>query len=384
MNVRQYLNSFHDRLQIVRTMEVRREEYLDYVTFQRNDRPMFTEIFGPLLGLKESWAKEGATPEEIDMSAFRYRRPMWGHVPVRTGWVGGSEPVLLEENDDHILFRDERGREMKLSLKASTLPLPMTHPVKNMDDWLKIKRHYQFSESRFGDNWAEIVRQHRASGRVVTFSIPGGYDEPRQLMGDELICLAYYEQPELVHDMLNTMADTAIKVFERVLDEVEVDELFVHEDMAGRNGPLVGPRQVKKFIAPYYRRVWDYVSERGVRVFRQDSDGDMRKVIPAFLEGGVNFMYPIEPMANMDLVKLREEYGTRLAFMGGLDKHVLREGETAIEAELEYKIPPMVRTGGCILGLDHRIPNGTPLEAYRFYIRKAWEILEREAAKLPQ
>lgn len=51
-----------------------------------------------------------------------------------------------------------------------------------------------------------------------------------------------------------------------------------------------------------------------------------------------------------------------------------------IEAELEYKIPPMIRTGGCVLGLDHRIPNGTPLTHYRFYIRKAWEIMDRVCA----
>ena len=29
--------------------------------------------------------------------------------------------------------------------------------------------------------------------------------------------------------------------------------------------------------------------------------------------------------------------------------------------------------------LDHRIPNGTPLENYRFYIQKAWEIMNRES-----
>jgi uroporphyrinogen-III decarboxylase len=79
------------------------------------------------------------------------------------------------------------------------------------------------------------------------------------------------------------------------------------------------------------------------------------------------------------MIKVREAYGTRLAFWGGIDKHVLRRGKTEIEAELEYKIPPMVKTGGCVLGLDHRIPNGTPLENYRFYIRKAWEIMDREA-----
>jgi hypothetical protein len=40
----------------------------------------------------------------------------------------------------------------------------------------------------------------------------------------------------------------------------------------------------------------------------------------------------------------------------------------------------MVKTGGCVLALDHRVPNGTPLENYRFYVQKVWEIMEREAA----
>ena len=113
-----------------------------------------------------------------------------------------------------------------------------------------------------------------------------------------------------------------------------------------------------------------------------DTDGNVNAIIPHFIEAGVNLLYPMEPAAGMDIAKLREEYGTQLAFMGGLDKHVIRQSKEEIVAELEYKIPPMVRTGGCVLGLDHRIPNGTPLEHYRFYNMKAWEIMEREAAEL--
>ena len=64
-----------------------------------------------------------------------------------------------------------------------------------------------------------------------------------------------------------------------------------------------------------------------------------------------------------------------------LDKFALARA-AIIDAELEYKIPPLIATGGCILGLDHRIPNGTPLEGYRYYHRRAWEIIEREEALL--
>ena len=84
----------------------------------------------------------------------------------------------------------------------------------------------------------------------------------------------------------------------------------------------------------------------------------------------------MEPAAGVDVVKIREQYGNRLAFYGGIDKHVLRRSKEEIIAELEYKIPPLVATGGCVIALDHRIPNGTPLENYRFYLQKAWEIME--------
>ena len=370
----------HADLAITRHPTVLREEYLNHMTFVSNDRPLFTEIFGPIIGLKEEWEAQGATPEELDFSAFQYRCEERGRVPVSTGLHGGHKPEVVEETDDYILSRDELGRLMKLSKGIATLPLPLDHPVKNMDDWLKIKPWYEFSEKRFGKDWEAVAQNHLQNHRVLCAGIPGGFDEPRQLMGEEALCIAYYEQPELIHDILNTIAQTAVKVLDRVTQKVQIDMLSVHENMAGKSGHLAGPRQVAEFIAPYYRRVWDMLQERGTRLFDQDSDGDMNAVIPAFLDAGINLMHPMEPASNMDIVKVREQYGTQLAFYGGIDKHIIRRSKEDIVSELEYKIPPMINTGGCILALDHRIPNGTPLENYRFYIQKVWEIIERETA----
>jgi uroporphyrinogen-III decarboxylase len=73
---------------------------------------------------------------------------------------------------------------------------------------------------------------------------------------------------------------------------------------------------------------------------------------------------------------VRREYGERLALRGGIDKHVLRQGRDAIRRELEYKLlDPGLRAGGCVFSLDHRIPNGTPLEDYRYYVELGRELL---------
>lgn len=372
----------HADLVIKRGPGIARDEYLDYMTFQRNERPLFTEIFGPLIGLKEEWEEQGATSAELDFSAFRYRNETRFSVPVSTGRMDGLAIQEIEETEDYRLYRDELGRTMKLPKGFATLPLPLDFPVKTMDDWRKIKPWYQYSEARLAGDWKQQTRQALEEGKVIQVSIPGGYDETRELMGEEALSLAYYDQPELIFDILETIGDTAMRVLDQVSAAVPVDMIHVHEDMAGKSGPMVGPRIIKKFIAPYYRRVWDLLQSRGARLFEQDSDGNMEAVIPAFMDAGINVMYPAEPAAGMDIVKLREQYGTRLAYRGGLDKHVLRKTKDDIITELEYKLPPIIHTGGCVLGLDHRVPNGTPLENYRFYIHKVWEIIERETGQL--
>lgn len=375
------MNSIHDAhsaLVVKRTMGIRREPYLDYMTFQAPGPPLFTEIFGPLVGLPDEWRAQGASPDEIDLSAFRYRAPQNAGVRVSTGWRGGPQPRILEETQDAVIGMDHYGRRTKLFKESATLPHPLDYPVSDFDDWLALKDHYVFDESRFGRDWKEEALRSAEEGYVVTVNIPGGFNEPRELMGEAALCEACYLNPELIQDILKTIGDTAYAVLDRVTSEIAVDQLSVHEDMAGASGPLFGPRQVKEFVGPFYRRIWDLVSSRGCRLFSQDSDGDMNPIIPDLLDAGVNLMYPNEPAAGMDIVQIRETYGNRLAFMGGIDKHVLRGSKDDILRELEYKIPPFVRSGGCVLALDHRITNGTPLENYRFYIRKAWEIMEAE------
>jgi len=83
----------------------------------------------------------------------------------------------------------------------------------------------------------------------------------------------------------------------------------------------------------------------------------------------------MEPAAGMDVVELRKKYGNRLALKGGIDKHVLRQSKEDIRKELEYKMQPLMQQGGMVFGLDHRIPNGTPLENYKYYVDTGREIL---------
>ena len=334
---------------------------------------MFCELFGPLVGLDQEWRLQGASPEEIAMTAFD-----WDYVPyVECGGDAGplvGLPTTISEDEDCLIQRDGLGRTLKLFKKTATVPLPLDYPVRTIDDWRRLKPLYEFSESRIHWDEVESARRRRMPGAVVG-RLPGAWDTARELMGEEIACMAYYEQPELMQDILDTLTDTALRTFQRITERLTIDQLYVHEDLAGKSGPLMGPVHVARFFQPYFRRVWDLPAAHGTRLFNMDSDGNVTPVLDALLQCGVNVMHPMEPAAGMDIVAVREKYGRRLAMLGGIDKHVLRGTKEDIRRELEYKMQPSMRSGGIAFSLDHRIPNGTPLENYRYYVRLGREIL---------
>jgi hypothetical protein len=45
---------------------------------------MFSELFGPLVGLSQEWTAQGASREELDLTAFD-----WDYVP----YVGPAWPI---------------------------------------------------------------------------------------------------------------------------------------------------------------------------------------------------------------------------------------------------------------------------------------------------
>lgn len=89
-------------------MRFHRETYLDLMTSKAAPRPMFVELFGPLIGLEDEWRAQGATEDEINLTAFD-----WDYVPI-VDFGGyplprGAAPVTLEETAEKLVQRDFLG-----------------------------------------------------------------------------------------------------------------------------------------------------------------------------------------------------------------------------------------------------------------------------------
>ena len=105
------------------------------------------------------------------------------------------------------------------------------------------------------------------------------------------------------------------------------------------------------------------------------SCGFVEPLLPGMIEAGIDCLQVIEVKAGMDLLKLYQNYGDRLSFMGGIDVRVLYNNDKReIDAELEAKIPEVKGKYGYVLHSDHSIPSNVTHDTYQYFIDKGLEL----------
>jgi uroporphyrinogen decarboxylase len=123
-------------------------------------------------------------------------------------------------------------------------------------------------------------------------------------------------------------------------------------------------------VGPHYKRITDLLGDYGIDIVSVDSDGKIDKLVPVWLENGVNTMFPIEVgVWNASIQPWREEYGRELRGVGGMNKNVFAQDYAAIDAEIE-RLKPLVDLGGYIPCPDHRIAPDAKWENVQYYCDK--------------
>ena len=251
-----------------------------------------------------------------------------------------------------------------------SLPRYIGWPVKNRDDWEKLKaeRLQPTLDGRLPADWdADIKRYKTRTYPLAIAGFPGGFfGTPRNILGEENLLVSYYDEPELIRTIINDLCDFWIALYDKVLDQTDADLALLWEDMSYKNGPLISPKLVREFMLPAYKRLTGFFRDHGVKNILLDTDGDCWSLIPIFMEGGVTGVYPFEVNANMDVVAVRKAFPT-LQMMGGMDKVQLAHGKEAIDRELEAKIPFMLKHGGYIPHVDHHVPPDVSWENFLYY-----------------
>jgi uroporphyrinogen-III decarboxylase len=304
-------------------------------------------------------------------------------VPVNNFIYPLFEEEILEETPDSKIFRDGWGIVRQVSKEADSPDKFVRTTVACREDWeqLKAERLQVDTAGRLPENWAALCEGYPE--RDYPLIIGGGqgfFGSPRYLLGDVEVLTTFYDAPELIHAINSHLCDFWIALYDRVLQDVQPDAALIWEDMCYKNGPLISPAMFEEFMLPYYKKLCGFFKDQGIDIILVDTDGDARKLLPLFLEGGVTGTFPIEVAAGMHVAELREAFPT-LQLIGGVDKLALMKDKAAIDAELDERILPTLEKGGFIPTVDHLVPPDVSWENFSYYRRRLNDAIDELEAR---
>lgn len=291
------------------------------------------------------------------------------------------EQVVFEEDKENIVFlREEDGKVVKTRKDGTSMPQFLEFPVKSKKDFEKIKERFNPEDkNRLPENFDELMKEYRKRTYVLEIGgtlFSGFFSILRELMGLEKTLFCFYDNPSMILEILDFFTDYYIKLYSKVVSKIEVDFVYIWEDMSYKNGPLISPELFKKFILPYYQKFTSRLKEFGVKNFVVDTDGNFDVLIDLFIEGGVTGLLPFEVQASMDIEKIRQKY-PRLVILGGINKMALSKGKDEIMQEIE-KVSRMIKNGGYIPYTDHAVPPDVSFDNYTFFRYELKKVLDNK------
>ncbi len=141
--------------------------------------------------------------------------------------------------------------------------------------------------------------------------------------------------------------------------------MWISDDMASTAGPMFSPKTAEKIMAPAWSYMLESFKAAGASKVIIDSDGNVGPLLDLFIDLGFDAIYPVEYKSGLDCVELREKYGDKLAFFGGLSNGlILPRGTPAEIVDHTLRIMSAGREGGLVLG-THSIGHDVSLDSWQ-------------------
>lgn len=274
---------------------------------------------------------------------------------------------VVKETEEYIIVRNRNGALRKDWKDKTATPEYISFLVNTSDDWLKIKNRMRMNDSRIDYKvQKDIYDKSKKDGNFLCFAAPMGYDYTQGLIGTEKLLINMVENPDWTADIFNTIAELIIDGAKRFTDlGFEYDGAFLFDDNGYRNATLFSPSTYKKVLYPAHKKVFSFFKNMGIPVILH-SCGCVKEFIPFYIEGGVDCLQPLEVKAGMDIIELKEKYGEKISFMGGIDvRKMAADDPGIIEEEIKSKFSAAKEGGGYIYHSDHSVPDNISFEQYK-------------------
>jgi uroporphyrinogen decarboxylase len=213
---------------------------------------------------------------------------------------------------------------------------------------------------------SELLR--KTTDRALILNLPLGVIHQCQFMrGFAEWLMDLVINPEFAQHMMDIVTKIWIRITENALDAVgeNVDVVEWGDDVAMQEALLFSPSTYRAQIKPYHHRMINAIKSRTGAKVLYHSCGAVTALLDDLIEIGIDALNPVQVSAKgMDPSVLKERFGDRIAFWGGIDTHRILPQGNAIEVtqEVQRMTHSLGKGGGYILASVHNIQADVPVE----------------------
>ena len=297
--------------------------------------------------------------------------------------------IVPEDEGDHWAYHDEWGiihhlpKDNGLYYGIVESPLP-TVAITPTD----IAQH---SWPDMGAKWRvaglrEQAEQYRVAGYAVVLkdAFAGIFEFAQRIVGMENLLMMMGMDAQSSGILFDKILELKLDYWQTALTELGdvVDVVTYADDYGTQISQLISPRMFRKQLKPRVAQVFALQAELAPHAKRFfHSDGNIRPLIPDFIEIGVDILNPVQGTAvGMEPAELKQQYGQDLIFWGGgVDTQGILPNGTPQEVkdDVRRNIETLAPGGGYVFNTVHNIQADVPPEN----ILAMWEALQEYDAR---
>jgi uroporphyrinogen decarboxylase len=266
----------------------------------------------------------------------------------RSSWDKEKMDFLDEKRT---LFRDRWG--VVRGLGPETVPYPVEPAIRRPED-LKDWQPPDPSDPGIYGHLPELVAKYGGK-KAIVMTGRDAYFDPAHVRGVENFLMDMVLNPGLVHELIDRCLEYDMEVVRRAI-KMGVEVIAFGDDYADKNSSFMSPQHFREFILPGLKKAVKNAHDHGAYVIKH-TDGNIWGLMDLILEAEPDGLHPLEPVAGMELGKVKQLYGDRVALVGNVDCGALLSWGTPAEVrrEVERCILAAAPGGGYMLSSSNSI-----------------------------
>ncbi|MCL2832266.1 MAG: hypothetical protein FWD78_03765 [Treponema sp.] len=197
---------------------------------------------------------------------------------------------------------------------------------------------------------------------IVSLIYGSHFEKANFIRGIENFLADMGNSPEFAKKFLTFIIDLNMEILPKIVKNKYIDAVLLGSDWGTQNDLIMSPQTWNELIMPGEEREYAIIKAAGKHIIIH-SCGCILRIIPNLIEMGVDILNPVQSEC-MDLNLLKETYGSKLTYWGGISTQKTLPYGTPHDVirETEQVIKLMSRNGGYITCPSQVIQEDVPYE----------------------